>query len=40
MMIRIHDAVGNRQAAIDTADRAIEANPESIPLSLMRADLN
>ncbi len=39
MMIRIHSALGNRQAAIDTADRAIAANPESIPLSLLRADL-
>ncbi|MEO1557609.1 MAG: HEAT repeat domain-containing protein, partial [Pseudomonadota bacterium] len=39
MMIRIHDALGNRSAALDTANRAIEANPDSIELSLIRAEL-
>jgi tetratricopeptide (TPR) repeat protein len=40
MMVRIHAALGNIQAARDVADRAVEANPESIPLSLLRSDLN
>jgi predicted CXXCH cytochrome family protein len=40
MMIRIHAALGDREAALDTANRAIAANPDSIQLSLMRADLN
>lgn len=39
MMIRIHDAMGNREAALKTADRAIEANPDSIELNLLRAEL-
>ncbi len=39
MMIRIHSALGDRQAALATADRAIAANPDSIELSLMRSDL-
>jgi len=39
MMIRIHDAMGNRDAARDVADRAIEINPDSIELNLLRADL-
>ena len=39
MMIRIHDALGNRDAARQTADRAIGANPDSIELSLIRAEL-
>ncbi|MFK7870335.1 MAG: multiheme c-type cytochrome [Roseobacter sp.] len=39
MMIRIHDAMGNRQAARATADRAVAANPESVELNLLRSDL-
>jgi predicted CXXCH cytochrome family protein len=39
MMIRIHDAMGNRDAALATADRAIEINPDSVELYLIRADL-
>lgn len=39
MMIRIHDALGDRQAAIETANRAIEKNPENVQLNLMRADI-
>mgnify|MGYP001801728747 CR=1 FL=1 len=39
MMSLLHDALGNRDAARQTADRAIEANPDSIELSLIRAEL-
>lgn len=39
MIIRIHDALGDRQAALITAKTAVEKNPESIELNLMRADL-
>ncbi|WP_254054745.1 multiheme c-type cytochrome [Pseudophaeobacter sp. EL27] len=39
MMIRIHDAMGNRDDARETVDRAIEANPDSIQLALIRAEL-
>jgi cytochrome c-type biogenesis protein CcmH/NrfG len=39
MMVRIHAALGNSQAARDVADRAVEANPESINLNLLRSDL-
>ncbi len=39
MIIRIHDALGNRDAAQEAANRAIEANPDSIQLSLLRAEL-
>jgi predicted CXXCH cytochrome family protein len=39
MMIRIHAAMGNREAARETADRAVEINPDSIELNLMRSDL-
>ena len=39
MMIRIHVAMGNKEAARETADRAVEVNPDSIELNLMRSDL-
>jgi predicted CXXCH cytochrome family protein len=39
MMVRIHLALEDRQAALVTAERAIQANPQSIELSLLRADL-
>ena len=39
MMIRIHEAMGNRDAAVATADRALESNPDSVELNLMRSDL-
>ena len=39
MMIRIYDAMGNRDAAIATAERAIQSNPDSIELKLLRSDL-
>jgi tetratricopeptide (TPR) repeat protein len=39
MIARIHDALGDRQAALAALDAAIAANPEEIPLSLMRADM-
>ncbi|WP_223421501.1 multiheme c-type cytochrome [Tateyamaria pelophila] len=39
MMIRIHAAMGNAEAALETADRAIAANPDSVELYLLRADL-
>jgi predicted CXXCH cytochrome family protein len=39
MMIRIHDALGDRDAARRTADEAIAKNPNSIDLNLLRSDL-
>ncbi|WP_406651258.1 multiheme c-type cytochrome (plasmid) [Aliisedimentitalea scapharcae] len=39
MMVRIHSAMGNRQAALETVNSALEANPDDVPLNLMRADL-
>lgn len=39
MMIRIHAALGNTDEALATADRAIAANPDSVELFLLRADL-
>ncbi|MBK0326371.1 hypothetical protein I5535_03600 [Rhodobacteraceae bacterium F11138] len=39
MIARIHSALGNRQAALDTLDRAIAVNPDDISLPLLRADL-
>lgn len=39
MMIRIHAAMGDIDAARQTADRAIQINPESVNLNLLRADL-
>jgi len=39
MMVRIHSAMGDTDAARATADRAIEINPKSIELQLLRADL-
>lgn len=39
MIARIHDALGDRQAARDTIAAAVAANPHDIPLSLMQADL-
>jgi len=38
-MIRIHDAMGDRNAARDTVARALQSNPESVELNLMQADL-
>lgn len=40
MIARIHDALGDRQAARRTLDAAIAANPDDISLPLMRADLS
>lgn len=40
MIARIHDALGDRQAARRTLDAAIVANPDDISLPLMRADLS
>lgn len=40
MMIRIHSALGNQAAARATADRALEINPDSVELNLLRSDLN
>jgi len=40
MQIRIHSALGNLQAARDTADQAVEANPQSVELNLLRSELN
>ncbi len=40
MQVRIHAALGNLAAARATADAAIEANPESIALYLLRSELN
>ena len=39
MMVRIHVAFGNRQAALATVDEAIAANPTDISLKLLKADL-
>ena len=39
MQIRIYAAFGDRDAARHVADEAIEANPDSIPLYLLRSDL-
>lgn len=39
MMVRIHAALGDREAALDTIERAIAANPDDVSLGLMRADL-
>ncbi len=39
MMIRIHEALGDREAARATADEAVEVNPDSITLSLIRSEL-
>jgi hypothetical protein len=39
MIIRIHAALGDRDSAISAADRAIAANPESVELNLLRADI-
>ncbi|MEO9780534.1 MAG: multiheme c-type cytochrome [Sedimentitalea sp.] len=39
MMVRIHAALGDRDAALETVDRAIAANPDDVSLGLMRADL-
>ncbi|MDU9002368.1 multiheme c-type cytochrome [Sedimentitalea todarodis] len=39
MMVRIHAALGDREAALDTVNRAIAANPEDVSLGLMRADI-
>lgn len=40
MMVRIHAALGDREAALDTVNRAITANPDDVSLGLMRADLD
>lgn len=39
MMVRIHAALGDRRAALETVNRAIAANPDDVSLGLMRADL-
>ncbi|MGI9394740.1 MAG: cytochrome c3 family protein, partial [Boseongicola sp.] len=40
MMIRIHGALGDMDAALDTADQAIAANPDDVQLHLLKADLS
>ncbi len=39
MMVRIHSAFGNREAALATVNAAIAANPSEISLKLLRTDL-
>lgn len=39
MMVRIHSAFGDHEAALDAVDAAIAANPSDISLKLLRADL-
>ncbi len=39
MIVRIHEALGNRKEALASIDAAIAVNPESIPLFLLKADL-
>lgn len=39
MIIRIHAALGNRQAAVATAEAAMAANPNDVALHLLRRDL-
>ncbi|MGR3678432.1 MAG: multiheme c-type cytochrome [Paracoccaceae bacterium] len=39
MIARIHAALGNRPAALETLDAAMAANPDDITLPLLRADL-
>ncbi|MEE4187820.1 MAG: multiheme c-type cytochrome [Roseobacter sp.] len=39
IMVRIHAAMGNRDAALETVNRAIEVNPDAVELFLLRADL-
>lgn len=39
MMVRIQAALGNIEAALETADRAIAANPDNLDLFLLKADL-
>ena len=39
MIIRIQSALGDNRAALKTADRALEVNPDSVELNLIRADL-
>ncbi|SLN09507.1 Doubled CXXCH motif (Paired_CXXCH_1) [Roseovarius litorisediminis] len=39
MMVRIHAALGDRNAALGVVDSAIKANPSDVSLSLLRADL-
>jgi hypothetical protein len=39
MVIRIHDALGDREAALDAANRALQANPDDVQLNLLRSEL-
>ena len=39
MMVRIHDALGDRLAAIETVRSALEKNPDDVQLNLMRANI-
>jgi hypothetical protein len=39
MMVRIHVALGDREAALATLEQAIKANPDDVSLGLMRADI-
>ena len=39
MMIRIHAATGDIESAREVADLALQKNPDSVELSLLRADL-
>jgi predicted CXXCH cytochrome family protein len=40
MMVRIHAALGNKEAALETVNAAILANPQDIDLNLMKAELS
>jgi len=39
MIVRIHSALGDNQAALKAVDSALEANPDSVDLNLIRAEL-
>lgn len=39
MMIRIQTALGDRDGALQTVNNALEMNPQSVELNLLRADL-
>jgi cytochrome c-type biogenesis protein CcmH/NrfG len=39
MIIRIQSALGDKRAALKTVGNALEANPDSVELNLIRADL-
>ena len=39
MIIRIHAALGNDDAALAAAEEAVTSNPDSLPLKIMRGEL-